>query len=282
MKPSPPDPAGQEGDRSHTSAPLPGATATSGEHFYPARAFADLARLESGSFWFQSRNRIILSTLRRFVGTEPARYLEIGCGTGFVLEGVSRAFPSWEVHGFDIHPEAVECSHRRAPQAKVRQANIHELPSGISFDAVGVFDVLEHLDDDLAAMRGIHRVLKPGGHLILTVPQHPSLWSPYDEAALHRRRYRRQEAGQRLQDAGFTVLFLSSFVSTLWPVLWWRRRGLRRLDPATAAATTQADLTPGHWLNHVGRTAMLPDELAARLGWPLPFGGSLLAVARKE
>lgn len=256
--------------------------AHSGEHYYPAEAFAALARLEAGSFWFQSRNRIILSTLRRFVSPQPLRYAEMGCGTGFVLAAVAQAFPAWEVHGFDIHQEAVAFSRQRAPRALVRQADIHSLPPDLSYDVVGVFDVLEHLDDDLAALQDIQRLLRPKGLVILTVPQHPGLWSPYDDAARHRRRYRREEMRQRLAAAGFAVRFLSSFVSTLWPALWWRRRTLRRFNPAAAAAATQADLTPSPWLDYLGRAAMWPDEAAARFGCPLPWGGSLLAVGRKS
>lgn len=265
---------------SRPSADAP--TARSGEHYYPAEAFAELARLEAHSFWFQSRNRIILSTLRRFVPPQPRHYAEIGCGTGFVLAAVAEGFPAWQVHGFDIHDEAVAFSRQRAPRALVRRADIHALPPDLAYDVVGVFDVLEHLDNDLAALQDIHRILRPAGLLILTVPQHPGLWSPYDDAARHRRRYRREEMRQRLTTAGFSVRFLSSFVSTLWPALWWRRRTLRQLDPATAAATTQADLTPNPWLDRLGRAAMWPDECAARLGCPLPWGGSLLAVASKS
>lgn len=261
----------------HGAAP----TALPGEHYYPGHAFAELARLEADSFWFQSRNRIILSTLSRHIGQPSLRYAEIGCGTGFVLQAVARNFPTWEVDGFDIHEAAVAFSRQRATRALVRQADIHSLPKETRYDAIGLFDVLEHLDDDLGALRGIHRVLQPHGLLILTVPQHPCLWSPYDDAALHRRRYRREEMRQRLVEAGFSVRFLSSFVSALWPALWWRRRALRQLDPAAAAAATQADLTPSRWFDRLGRAAMWPDETAARLGWPLPWGGSLLAVAEK-
>lgn len=256
--------------------------ARSGEHYYPAEAFGELARLEANSFWFQSRNRIILSTLRRFTASNSLNYAEIGCGTGFVLAAVADSFPAWQVHGFDIHDEAVAFSRQRAPRALVRQADIHSLLPDLAYDVVGVFDVLEHLDNDLAALQDLHRILRPAGLLILTVPQHPGLWSPYDDAARHRRRYRREEMRQRLKAAGFSVCFLSSFVSTLWPALWWRRRALRRLDPAAAAAATQSDLTPNPWLDRLSRAAMWPDEAAARLGCPLPWGGSLLAVARKS
>lgn len=259
--------------KSHPSGPA------AAEHYYPAAAFAQLAELEDKSFWFQSRNHILLSTLRRFAPGPGLRYAEIGCGTGFVLAAVAAHFPSWSVHGYDIHTEAVTFSRLRAPRATVEQADLHALPSATPFDIVGVFDVLEHLDDDTGALRSLHERLRAGGQLVLTVPQHPSLWSPYDDAARHRRRYQRAEMRQRLEAAGFTVRYLSSFVTTLWPVLWWRRRTLRHLAPDHAAKLTQADLTPSPALNLLGRAAMWPDEMAAQLGLPLPWGGSLLAVA---
>lgn len=259
----------------------PACVRSDGEQYYPASAFANLRLLEEGSFWFRSRNRIILSALQRFVTGASPHYAEVGCGTGFVLAAVERRFPAWSVVGFDIHDEAVEFTQNRAPRARVRRADIHALPEDSAYDAIGVFDVLEHLDDDLAALRALRQVLRARGHVFITVPQHPELWSPYDDAARHRRRYRRAEMRQRLEDAGFEVLFLSSFVSFLLPALWWRRLRLRRLDPATAASATQDDLTPSPWLNWLGSMAMWPDVVAARFGVPIPFGGSLLAVARK-
>jgi len=262
---------------SPTGEPAPAGSAA--EHYYPAAAFALLAEREAQSFWFQSRNRILLSTLRRFAPGPGLRYAEIGCGTGFVLAAVAERFPAWSVHGYDIHAEAVAFSRQRAPRATVEQADLHHLPAGAPLDMIGAFDVIEHLDDDLGALRSLHRRLRPGGHLVLTVPQHPGLWSPYDEAAKHRRRYRRAEMRRRLTEAGFTVRHLSSFVTVLWPALWLRRRALRRLSPEQAAQQTQADLAPSQGVNLLGRAAMWPDEMAARLGLPLPWGGSLLAVA---
>lgn len=252
------------------------------EHYYPAAAFAQLAELEAESFWFQSRNQILLSTLRRFAPGSGLRYAEIGCGTGFVLAAVAARFPAWSVHGYDIHAEAVAFSRQRAARATVERADLHDLPPGAPFDLIGVFDVLEHLDDDVGALRSLRDRLRPGGHLVLTVPQHPCLWSPYDEAARHRRRYQRTEMHQRLLQAGYKVQYVSSFVTTLWPVLWWRRRALRNLTPDHAAKLTQTDLTPSPVLNLLGRVAMWPDVMAARLGLPLWWGGSLLAVAERS
>lgn len=259
----------------------PAGIGSDGERYYPASAFADLRRLEEGSFWFRSRNIILLGILQRFVAGTVTRYAEVGCGTGFVLAAVARRFPAWNVEGFDIHSEAVVFSQQRAPRARVRQADLHALPEVESYDAIGVYDVLEHLDDDLAALCALRHALRPRGHLLLTVPQHPGLWSPYDDAARHRRRYRRAEMCQRLAEAGFEVLFLSSFVSTLLPVLWMRRLQLRRLNPSEAAKATRADLTPRPWVNWLGLMAMWPDVAATQLGLQVPFGGSLLAVARK-
>lgn len=259
-------------------APEAGPNSATAEHFYPSAAFARLARIESRSFWFQARNRILLSTLRHVAAGRSLRYAEFGCGTGFVLEAVSRAFPDWSVHGYDIHAAAIAFSRSRAPRCTLHEADIHQLLPGAHFDVIGAFDVLEHLDDDVGALRRIHGQLTPGGHVVLTVPQHQSLWSPYDEAARHRRRYQRAEMHARLEQAGFTVTFLSSFVSVLWPALWWRRRKLRALEPRMAADLSQEDLTPSPWLHLLGSAAMKPDEWAAKLRIPLPWGGSLLAV----
>jgi SAM-dependent methyltransferase len=92
------------------------------------------------------------------------------------------------------------------------------------FDVVGIFDVLEHLADDRKTLTGLNLMLKPGGALVLTVPAHMSLWSYFDVASRHCRRYAATELEQILRESGFEVDYLTQFMMSLFPLVWLIRR----------------------------------------------------------
>ena len=96
-----------------------------------------------------------------------------------------------------------------------------------TFDAIGAFDVLEHIDDDEAVIAEVGRALRPGGGFLLSVPQHPSLWSPQDEHAHHVRRYTAAGLRRKLEAAGFEVIRMTSFVSLLLPMMFASRMRMR-------------------------------------------------------
>src|SRR5262249_49438315 len=97
------------------------------------------------------------------------------------------------------------------------------------FDIIGMFDVLEHLEDDIDILSHLFRLLKPGGRLVLTVPAHMSLWSYFDETACHFRRYKRRGLCAKLAEVGFEPEFVTEFMMTLFPLVWLGRR-LNRLS----------------------------------------------------
>ena len=104
------------------------------------------------------------------------------------------------------------------------------MPFGKQFDLVGMFDVLEHIPQERETLAALWNYLAPGGRLLLTVPAHPVLWSYFDEAAQHCRRYSVQDLREKLVEAGFQVEFLSQFMACIFPMVWIYRkmRGLRR------------------------------------------------------
>lgn len=252
----------------------PDDAAASGD--YDPAFFARLAALEDGHFWFESRNRLILHAMARFL-PERGRFLEIGCGSGFVLRGVRRRFPAWELMGSEVHVQGIEVAAGRLPDAQLVQLDARRLPFVAHFDAVGAFDVLEHIEEDELVLAQIRRALLPGGRLFLTVPQHPSLWSGIDELAMHKRRYTRRELTQKVRAAGFAVEMVTSFVSLLLPAMWLARRLRRRaqtIDPMAEFRISRAANRLLGWL--LG----LEVFLTTRLGVRWPAGGSLLLVAR--
>src|SRR5262245_59889697 len=155
--------------------------------FDPAH-FSELAELESRNFWFRARNRLIAWALARHC-PGAKRFLEVGCGTGYVLSGLAAALPGLDVTGSEVAAEGLGFAARRVPRAKLIQMYARRIPFRDEFDVVGAFDVIEHIEEDRSVLRAMRETLVPGGSLLLTVPQHPFLWSQYDERAHHVRRY---------------------------------------------------------------------------------------------
>ena len=118
-----------------------------------------------------------------------------------------------EVHAIDSSEDALSyCRERLGNRARLHQGTVPEgLPGGISFDVVTAFDVIEHIKDGVAGLRGMKETLKPGGLLFCTVPAFKFLWSVHDDINHHFRRYTRSTLGKELVDAGYRVEYLSYF-----------------------------------------------------------------------
>lgn len=241
------------------------------------RSFGDLHRVEAGSFWFRSRNRLIAWALRTYFA-DARTFLEIGCGTGFVLQGLRRAFPSLALSGAELGKKGLAVAHQRVPDAALYALDANRLPFEAEFDVIGAFDVIEHVDDDRGVLAQLHRVLRPSGGLILTVPQHRWLWSPADDYSGHRRRYERGPLGEMLRRVGFRVLRSTSFISLLLPVLAMSRLAQRRRRAYDPLAEYHASAPVDTLLE--GVQSMEATAIAHGLSFPL--GGSLLFVARRE
>jgi SAM-dependent methyltransferase len=146
-------------------------------------------------------------------------------------------------------------------------------------DVIGAFDVIEHIEDDEAVLRGIHRALRPGGGLMITVPQHGWLWSSFDEVAHHVRRYSASQLRAKIEIAGFRVLFSGSYTFALLPAMLLSRLFSVRSDDVIARAFSEVS-TPKP-VNVLFR-AILNAEVALTLaGVRFAVGGSRVVVARK-
>ena len=142
---------------------------------------------------------------------------------------------------------------------------------------VGAFDVLEHIEDDQAVLGQLFQAVRPGGGLLLTVPQHPSLWSEADVRACHKRRYTRQELVRKVESAGFQTRRVTSFVTLLLPFLWVSRRRKRQAGNGSVNAEFQMN----RWLNRFLEAVLRLETCLIRRGSCFPAGGSLLLVAQK-
>jgi SAM-dependent methyltransferase len=236
--------------------------------------FADLARLEAGSFWFRSRNRLVVWALQHYFPAAKS-FFEIGCGTGFVLAGLAAVQPDLHLVGSEIFVDGLGFAAKRLPGAELLQMDARRLPYHAEFDVIGAFDVLEHIVEDDEVLREIHRAMVPGGGLLLTVPQHAVLWSAADVVARHVRRYAAQELRTKCERTGFEILRLTSFVSLLSPLMLVSRLWKR------GAAEGNTELAISRPLDRVLEHVMDAERALICRGIDLPFGGSLLLVARK-
>lgn len=242
-------------------------------------AFHDhLDRLQGNNFWFRARNRLVADlVLRHSPGASSV--FEIGCGTAYVLSAIGQVLPQARLVGSEIHASALpHASRRLGERAELYQMDARHLPFAEEFDLVCAFDVIEHIDEDEAVLAEMHRALRPGGTVMLAVPQHPFLWSGADDYGHHKRRYRRRELAGKCRAAGFAVIRDTSFVASLMPAMMAQRlvRGRRGdYDPT-------AELTPPPFLNRMFETMLDAERAAISAGVRLPFGGSRFVVARKE
>lgn len=250
--------------------------ANDGGGFKP-QYFSELARLEATNFWFQARNKIILWTLRTYIPNFQ-NFLEVGCGTGFVLSAVSKAHPEVALSGSEIFVAGLSHATERIHSANFMQMDARDVPFVDEFDVIGAFDVLEHIEEDEAVLAQLHRALKPGGVLLLTVPQHPWLWSVSDEYACHVRRYTCLEIEAKVRIRSFEILNSTSFVTTLLPVMMLSRV-LQKINPNSSDPTDELKISP--FLNKILYSLMMLELSGIRIGLSYPIGGSRLIVARK-
>jgi SAM-dependent methyltransferase len=240
---------------------------------FDAASFAKLAAFEPRHFWFRARNRLLVWTLHKYF-PGARRLLEIGCGTAYVLTGIRQALPSLELMGSEALNEGLSFARSRLPDVPLFQMDARRIPFDAEFDVVGAFDVIEHIDEDEAVLEQMFRAVKPGGGIILTVPQHRFLWSVVDEYSHHRRRYRRRELVGKVQRAGFRVVRATSFVSALLPLFW-----LSRLRQKKESFNPDSEFAISGALNAVLERVLDVERRLIMSGISLPFGTSLLVVA---
>jgi SAM-dependent methyltransferase len=232
--------------------------------------------LEGRHWWFLGRRKLFLRILEeRFPpGARPIDVLDFGCGTGAFLEHLDRL---GRVSAVDADPRAVAFCHARG------RAEVQLAPPGAplpfadeAFDLVTTLDVLEHIDDDVATLSELRRVLRPGGLLLVAVPAFMFLWGKQDEVSQHRRRYTARTLRRALAEAGFAVTRTSYFNTVLFPPIAIVRLG-RRVFWRPGARQSDFELGPARLNGVLGAVFGAEAGIVARRD--LPFGVSLLALA---
>jgi len=233
----------------------------------------ELSDVESRHFWFQARRRLITDIVKTHFAT-ATHAVDVGCGTGFVLEGLRAALPGCHFVGCDQHAPLLALARARGVPA-VRAA-ADRLPFGARFDVALVLDVLEHIDDDVRALTAIRSVVGEGGGVVITVPQHRWLWSEVDVFSCHRRRYTRRALKSVVQAAGFRIERATSMFAATLPLML-----LSRLRQRTTFEVKREFQIPA-LLNTALGLATEIEWTAIKAGVRLPVGGSLLMVARRS
>jgi SAM-dependent methyltransferase len=239
--------------------------------------YSIMYEVEGKHWWFAGRRRIIAEFVEevcRDIGKLRPRILDVGCGTGANLQMLSK-FGAAE--GVDVSPAALDFCRARG-LAEVRQGAAETLPYGdASFDLVTALDVVEHLDDDIAGLQEIRRVLRPDGRALLFVPAFMFLWGVQDDISNHRRRYTVPELKIKLSEAGLSVERATyANITFFMPIL--AGRTLMRLIGWRPAS--ENNITIGALNGLLGRILGAESWWLRRMNFP--FGVSIVCVARRE
>jgi SAM-dependent methyltransferase len=236
---------------------------------------------EQDNWWFVSRRRILMSLLRRHLARRTLEILDAGCGTGINLDYLAEF---GNVTGADVSDDAIEFCRKRGKQS-VRKMDLTALEwEDGRFDLVTVLDVIEHIERDEDAVRELVRVTRPRGHLLVTVPAFPELWSEHDEINHHRRRYRAEKVRGLLEANGCEIVRFTYMNCFLFPVAYavrtWQQLRRRVLGPPKHPPKT--DFVDYHPVVNALLTAIFTAETPLVTTTGLPFGLSILCFARKR
>ena len=199
--------------------------------------------------------------------------MDCGAGTGYFAAEMSETH---EVHVLDDHEDSLRMLREKFPSDHVHALGPEGLPfRADEFDVVTMLDVMEHIQDDHAALKAVARVIKPGGYLMVTVPASMALWSDWDVALHHFRRYDRRGLRKLFSECDELEICHLNYTNTLvFPAVWLVRR-LRFLRSQQRGE----DYLPPAWINSLLRRLFVWTGL---LRAPMPWGVSLLVIARKK
>jgi len=232
--------------------------------------------MEDSYWWFIGRRKVISRLARQYLTGKERKILDWGCGAGGNFKTLSQF---GEVLGVDSSSQAIAFCKKRLITNVLELQTIDQLQTDVKFDLLSNFDVLEHIEDDEQFLRDAHKVLKPGGLILITVPAYMFLWSQLDEILGHVRRYSRSELVRKFEKCGFTIIRASYFITILSPFFILARL-LQRTIPSKNTLDDMIIKLP----KPVNQFLVWLISIEAQLiRWiNLPFGTSIIVLARRS
>ncbi len=165
--------------------------------------------------------RLALDGIKEALDKKQASYLDIGCSSGYMIEDILRVFPRVEAVGADYFSEGLIQCHNRLSGVPLFQMDLLKCPFPDNlFDAITCLNVLEHIEDDISALRQLFRITKPGGRIVVTVPTGPEIYDIYDQIHGHCRRYKLSDLKKKVMAAGFTLEKGNYFAVFIYPAFF--------------------------------------------------------------
>lgn len=235
--------------------------------------YEDLYQLEEYHWWHRAKRRVCIKLIREYRPGPNLKIIDIGCGTGKNIEEFRQFGEPW---GLDSASQALTCCQRRGLNKLLRGQAQHMPLADNQFDIATLLDILEHADD-LKTLEEVHRILQREALLIINVPAYVWLWSKWDEALHHRKRYTKKSLKRLLQFSGFEACYASYLFSFLViPTFIFRKFKSLRREPYSS------DFRIGCPLTNRLLFALFVIEDKIRQIFTIPFGTSLVCVARKK
>lgn len=247
---------------------------------YSAEGAANLAKIEDKHFWFYERSLVVLDALCRFSQrSKPKTFVDLGCGTGYMMKRLEHI--GIQVIGIDMHKGGLEIASKITNGLLICGTieNIHLTEPA---DAIGMFDVIEHIADDKAVLHQAASLVGENGLVVITVPALQKLWSQYDVNCGHKRRYQKEDIIRIFNECDVEPLFVRYFfLFAVFPI--WIQRVFRRklMNPKTGAHNRgEFSKPPNPALNLLFKMLARMELLFAKLGlYPL-LGTSLIAIGK--
>lgn len=240
--------------------------------------YLQMADIQNKHWWYCARRKILNTLISRLPLKKKANILEVGCGTGVNIK-MLQSYGT--VSGLEPYPYARDTAIKLTG-CDIRDGLLpDQFPFSDTFDLIGAFDVIEHVDEDESSLKTLYNALSPQGYAVFTVPAYRFLWSEHDVANHHKRRYTRPEFLSLLQKVGYDVQFISYYNTILFPLVAMVRLIKRLLPQSKAKAIADLKMPQSALLNKL-LTSIFAIERFWLMHRPLPFGISIIAVCQKK
>ncbi len=242
--------------------------------------YEKIASVERKHFWFLHRAKVIDILLGNLIRFKTFKMLEIGAGTCFVSGTICKRYEGSDFYCLDLNVEGLKIGRQHFP-VKCLVGDITKDPFKINFNIIGVFDVLEHLEDDEMLLKNAIRFLEKNGIVVLTVPAYDKLWSDFDVVSGHKRRYSKRELLNKLRKNNYEPIIVSYFNTFLLPIMFLVRKK-KKHENGSYCKEMDRQLNPSFIINMIMNFVNRFERFLLKIGVKLPIGTSIIIVAKRN